>query len=110
MINVFHKDSDKRFIRYRTAYIKEESTQVPFKYYKMSDSDISKKDFLKGIEMQECSFTIRTMFQYQFTLHTKILVEGKQYKIGYIYREEDESANGVFRKNVKPYTYLGLVG
>lgn len=110
MLNVFHKDGDQRYIRYRTAYIKEDTNQIPFKYYKLSDSDISKEEFLRGIEMQQTGFIIRTMFDYQFTLHTKVVINDRSYKVSYIYREEDESANGIFRKNVKPYTYLGLVG
>ena len=110
MLNVFHKDGETRYIRYRQGFIKESENKIPFKYYKLSDSDISREDFLKGVEMQNTSLTIRTMDSYNFTMHTQVLINDRPYKVGYIYREEDDCANGLFRKNVKPYTYLVLNG
>jgi len=110
MLNVWHKDKDTRYIRYRTGYIKEESTQVPFKFYRLSDTEIQNAEYLKGIEMQSVSFTIRTMFQYEWTVHTKVIIGNRAYKVGYVHKEEDDTANGILRSNVKPYIYLGLVG
>lgn len=107
---VYQNSNSNKLISNRTAYVRlSDNDKHYFKYSKMERSDISKINALKGIEMEENSFIIRTMDSYIFQTTHKIIINNKQYKIKSIYTEEQENSNGPFIKNMNPFKYLVLV-
>lgn len=109
MLSVFqNSDDNKKLLRNRTAYIKEESgIRIAFKYYKVDREDIRENDKLKGIEMQETQMIIKTLSGYAFNKKTKIVIDNYQYSINSIYTEDRDQVNGMYIR-VKPFKYLVL--
>jgi len=109
MLNIFSNDKDESAKKYRLGYIKfENNEKIPFKYRKLSRTDITENTYLKGVIFQDESFVIETKSSYKFDLRTKVLINNKQYSISALYSEEQENADGIFRKNMKPNKYLIL--
>lgn len=110
MLNVFQNNTDKKkIVRYKTGFIKEQSgNTIPLKYYKLDREDIRRESYLKNVEMQSHMFIIRTNVDYKYTTNTRIIIDDIQYVVDSFYTEEQENANGIFRKRVKPFIYLVL--
>lgn len=112
MLNMFYNESDEhKSEQFRTAYILEENgSRIPFRYYKLTRSDYSRAEWLRGIPMMETRFVIRTTKEYDFTVKTKILLDGKRYAVDSIYTEEREDANGMFTTRKSKFRYLTIAG
>ena len=110
MLNQFRRSSDKHNpVQFKVAYVKcNDDTKIKFSYYKLDREDITEKDFLKGIELQGTKIVIRTISEYDFKKQTKIIINNFQYSVESIYKEDQESENGPFRRNLPPYIYLTL--
>ena len=109
-MRVYQNSNLDKLITNRTGYVKlSDGNKRFFKYAKLERSDTSKINSLKGIDMEENSFIIRTLDSYNFQTSDRIIINNKQYRIRSIYTEQQESSNGPFIKNMKEFKYLVLV-
>ena len=106
MLGIFKGENLKE---YNTAYVlTREGDEYPFKYNKLSRTDITETQILKNIEGAQSRFFIMTTDPYTFSINLKIKIEGKFYHIISMYTEDFENANGIFRSSNATKKYLEL--
>jgi len=106
LTSFFNKDKTKTK-QWKTAFIKS-ANNTPFKYNKMSRTDISRLSGI-GINIDVESLIIMTTCEYEFTTDTVIMLDNVEYRIRAIYYEDDEDENNMFGMKLSTKRYLNLI-
>lgn len=106
LTSFFNKDKTK-IKQWKTAFIKS-ANNTPFKYNKLSRSDISRLSGI-GINIDIESFIIMTTSEYEFTTDTVIKLDNTEYRIRAIYYEDDIDENNMFGMRLATKKYINII-